>query len=471
MNKVKTIATIGPATKDKEILERLITNGVDLVRFNMNYASQEFCDEVIKNLKKIDKELNCHTGIIIDLKGPIIRIGKLSSKEAQLIEKTKIRIYSDPMVGDHTAFSVDCPELIKKVKYDTALKINDGNVELRVIDKEYNYILCEVVKGGLIKENQKLVAPDLNLKMPYLSKEDIETIRYADKIKADYLALSFVSCSEDVLKISDELIEINNDHLGILAKIETKDAVENIDEIVDVSDGVIIARGELGISLPIERIPGIQKSIINKCHKQGKISAVMTELLSSMEEDSNLTKAEVSDVANAVLDGADAVILCGETTTGKFPVETLIMMEKILRSAETDINYVDYLDRTSKSENNDITGVLSRSIVECANSLECKAIVVPTTSGFTAKRISRFHPSCPIIAITPNKGMVKSLRFYFGIEPVLITDFETFDEVTKKAKEICIDLLGLKKHDCIIVTGSYPLKKVAHTNFIKIEEI
>lgn len=408
---------------------------------------------------------------MIDLGGPSIRIGRLINGQACLVKNSKIRIYTETLIGDSTKFSVNYPNLTNEIKYNTIIKMSDGTVELKVIDKQYNYLICEVIKEGTIYNYQKINIPEMKLNLPFLNKKDQEDIIFANKIKADYLALSFVSSSEDVLQINDLLIELNNDHLAILAKIENEAAYLEIDEIIKVSDGVIIARGDLGISVSLERVPGMQKAIINKCHRAGKLSVVATELLSSMEKESQPTRAEVSDVANAVLDGADAVVLCGETTTGKHPVETLIMMEKIMRSAEEDINYLDFLDKATRSEKQDITGILSHSIVDCANRLKCKAIVVPTMSGKTAKKISRFRPSCPIIAISPNIETVRHLNLYFGVEAVLIEDLNTFDRITKEAVKIASQKINLAKEDKIIITGGYPFKKVKHTNFLKIEEI
>ncbi|MEG0025922.1 MAG: pyruvate kinase [Bacilli bacterium] len=471
MNKTKTIATIGPASQDIVILKALIENGVDLIRFNMNYADHNFCQEIIKKIRKIDKDLEKNTGIIIDLGGPSIRIGKLLSNQAFLIKGTKIRIYTEEMLGDSTKFSINYPDLIKQIKINNIIKMSDGNIELVVVDKQYNYLLCEVIKEGIIYDNQKLNIPEIKVNLPFLNKKDQADIIFANLVNADYLALSFVATAEDVLEINDKLIELGNNHLNILAKVENESAINEIDDIIRVSEGIIIARGDLGISLPMERVPGIQKSIISKCHRSGKISVVATELLSSMEQKSRPTRAEVSDVANAVLDGADAVMLCGETTIGKHPVETLSIMEKIMRTAELDINYYDLSDKACRSEKQDITGVLSHSIVQCANMLNCKAIIVPTMSGYTAKKLSRFRPNCPIIALTPKIETIKNLSLYFGIAAIKIEDLNTIDKIIVCAKHIAINNLSLTKGDKIIITGGYPFKKVKHTNFIEIEEL
>lgn len=307
--------------------------------------------------------------------------------------------------------------------------------------------------------------------MPFLSNKDRNDILYANQMKVDYLALSFVSSAEDVLNVNDILIDLNNDHIGIIAKIENERAVEEIDEIIKVSEGIMIARGDLGVEVPMERVPGIQKSIISKCHNMGKVSIVATELLATMETNTRPTRAEVSDVANAVLDGADAVMLSGETTVGKFPLETLSIMEKIIESAEEDINYFEMLDKAMRTEKQDITGMIAYSVAECADRLKCKAIIAPTISGYTARKMSRFRPSCPIIAVSPDINTVKSLNLHFGVTPVLIEDLSSFDKIIKKSKEITKSLMDTAEGDKIIVTGGYPFKEVKHTNFMKIEEL
>lgn len=471
MNKTKIIATIGPASSDRETLKKMITAGMDVARFNVTYSSYEFCMEKIDMIRQLNKELKSVVAIMLDLNGPSVRVGKIAGEETLLRESDKIRIYMDDIIGDDTKFSVNYGKLIHDVKYNTRILLDDGQIELSVVDKELNYLLCEVIKGGKIRTGQGLTIPDVKVGLPFLSTKDKDDILFAHKIKADFLALSHVSSAEDVLEVNDLLIEMGDDHLSILAKIEKESAVEEIDEIIKVSDGILIARGDLGIEVKIERIPGIQKSIISKCHLMGKVSIVAAEFLSSMEEVNRPTRAEVSDVANAVIDSVDAVMLTGETTIGNYPIETVIMMEKIIGSAEEDINYYELLDKSMRSEKQDVTGSLVYSVTECASRLACKAIIAPTISGYTARKMSRFRPSCPIIAVSPSENTVMSLALHFAVRPVLIEEMGNFDKIIGVSKRITKELLDTDRGDKIIITGGYPFTEVKHTNFMKIEEL
>ncbi|MCI9233543.1 MAG: pyruvate kinase [Bacilli bacterium] len=471
MNKTKIIATIGPASSDEATLKSLITDGMDVIRLNLTHASYDFCTNVIDKIHKLNEELKTHVSIMLDTEGPNVRVGKFVGGKAFLAKGDYIRIYMEELVGDSTKFSVNYKGLLNDVKYNSILKLDDGMIELQVVEKGTNYLLCEVLKEGVLEDNKGLNAPGVKLSMPFLSNKDRNDILYANQMKVDYLALSFVSSAEDVLNVNDILIDLNNDHIGIIAKIENERAVEEIDEIIKVSEGIMIARGDLGVEVPMERVPGIQKSIISKCHNMGKVSIVATELLATMETNTRPTRAEVSDVANAVLDGADAVMLSGETTVGKFPIETLSIMEKIIESAEEDINYLELLDKAMRTEKQDITGMIAYSVAECADRLKCKAIIAPTISGYTARKMSRFRPSCPIIAVSPDMNTVKSLNLHFGVTPIFIEDLSSFDKIISRSKEITKSLMDTTEGDKIIVTGGYPFKEVKHTNFMKIEEL
>ena len=376
----------------------------------------------------------------------------------------------DEILGDSTKFSISYPNLINEIKVNSLIKINDGLIELKIIDKEINYLLCEVIIGGFIEDGKGVNVP-VHLNIPFLRQKDIEDIELANELNVDYLALSHVRSYEDVLSVNDMLINLGNDHMAIISKIENEHALEELDEIIRNSEGIMVARGDLGVELPMERIPRIQKMIINKCHIEGKISIVATELLSSMENIVRPTRAEVADIANAVLEGTDAVMLSGETTIGNYPVETMDVMSKIIESTEQDQNYYEFLDTSMRSEKQDITGSVAYSAVECAIRLKCKAIVTPTISGYTARKISRFRPSCPIIAITPDINVVKNLSLYYGIYPVLEHDVNSFDKIMKISKEKAKNILKLEEKDKIIITGGYPFKEVKHTNFMKIEEV
>lgn len=470
MNKTNIIATIGPATSTKEMLKSLIVSGVSVFRINLNYMDHVFCEDVINKIRCIDKELDTVTAIMLDTVGPDIKTGAFFGGKANFTSGMKIRIYNYSMVGDETKLYIDYNNLVDGIKCNTIIKLNNGRVVLNVIDKDVDYLLCEVITGGEVIDFSSVHIDD-DLKMPFLSSRDINDIKFADKMNVDFLALSLVGSSEDVLTVNDLLIELGNDHLSIISKVEKMSAVNDIDDIIRVSDGVMLTRGDLGVEIPVERIPGIQKMIVNKCHVVGKISIIATEVMSSMEHSLIPSRAEVSDVANAVLDGCDAITLSLETMKGSYPLETVDMIKKVIITSEGDIDYFDLIDRAKRSENNDITGTLAHSVIELATRLNCKAIVAPTISGYTAKKMSRFRPSCSIIAISPDINTVKSLKLYFGVYPVLIKELKTIDDTILKSKEIVSNLFELSKGDKIVVTGGYPFSKVKHTNFIKIEEI
>ncbi|MEG1309934.1 MAG: pyruvate kinase [Bacilli bacterium] len=471
MNKTKIIATIGPASESKEILKKLIEQGIDVVRVNLKHASYDFCRNLKLNIDSLNTEMKKNIAIMFDLRGPEIRTGKFMTGKANLIEKTKIRIYMDEILGDSTKFSVNYKKLLKEVNFDTIIKINDGKIVLQVIDKGADYLLCLVISGGEISDNKNVNAVGIRLNRPFVSDQDRQDIKFACELGIDFLALSFVETSENILEINDILINNGNDHIGIIAKIENERAYEDIDDIIEYSEGIMVARGDLGVQLPIERVPGIQKAIINKCHKMGKVSIVATEMMSSMEKSITPTRAEVSDVANAVLDGTDAVMLSGETTIGKFPVETVETMSKILTSAEIDIDYNDFMDRAIRSEENNVAGMIAHNVSISASHLNCKAIFAPTMSGFTAKKISRYRPVCPIIAASPNIETVKSLQLYFGVLPILIDELKTFDKIIEISKKKTSEEVQMEEKDKYIITGGYPFKEIKYTNFMKIEEI
>ncbi len=470
MKKTKVMATIGPASKDIEVLKNLILSGMDVARINLRYANKEFCKDIVNKINNLNKELKTNIAVLFDLEGPDITVDHFSGGSAYLNKGDKIRIYMDEILGDSTKFSISYPNLINEIKVNSLIKINDGLIELKIIDKEINYLLCEVIIGGFIEDGKGVNVP-VHLNIPFLRQKDIEDIELANELNVDYLALSHVRSYEDVLSVNDMLINLGNDHMAIISKIENEHALEELDEIIRNSEGIMVARGDLGVELPMERIPRIQKMIINKCHIEGKISIVATELLSSMENIVRPTRAEVADIANAVLEGTDAVMLSGETTIGNYPVETMDVMSKIIESTEQDQNYYEFLDTSMRSEKQDITGSVAYSAVECAIRLKCKAIVTPTISGYTARKISRFRPNCPIIAITPDINVVKNLSLYYGIYPVLEHDVNSFDKIMKISKEKAKNILKLEEKDKIIITGGYPFKEVKHTNFMKIEEV
>ena len=472
MEKIKIIATYGPSCKDSSILKEMVKNGLDVLRINMSYTTREECLEIISKLKKINEELNTYVSIMLDTKGNNVVIGKLQEEKVFLQAGTKIRIYRNRVVGDETKFTTSHSDFVHETRVGTLLKINDGLIELEVLEKKDEYLLCNVNIGGEIREGRKIIASNVKYSIPFLSPDDYDDIVFAStNPDIDYIALSNIRTHEDVLSVNDILIENNNDHIQLISKIETREALDELDDIINLSDGVMVARGDLGVEIPIERVPSVQKMIINKCHSTGKISIVATEMMASMTNEMRPTRAEVSDVANAVLDGCDAVLLSGETTVGKYPVETLKMMAKILNSAEENTDYLDFMDKAYRTEKENTTGVIAYSVVVAANRLKTKLIVTPTLTGATARKISRFRPKCLIMAASPDIQTIKALNLNFGIVPIYIDELNNLDKIMTKVKTLAQKTFGLKENDQIIITGSYPFKEHTETNFMQIAKI
>lgn len=469
MNKTNIIVTIGPASNTKEMIKNLIMNGADVFRINLNYCDHSFCKDVINKIRNVDEELGTCSAIMLDTIGPDIKTGEFVDGKAFFTEGTKIRIYSNIIVGDSTKLYIDYFDLIDDVRCNSLIKLNNGRVVLNVLDKGSDYLLCEVITGGEVIDNSSVHLE--NYRLPFLSDRDRDDIIFASKMNVDFLALSLVNSAEDVLDVSDLLIELGNDHMSIISKIERENAVNEIDDIIRVSDGVMITRGDLGVEVPIERIPGIQKMVINKCHYANKVSIIATEVLSSMEDSLVPTRAEVSDIANAVLDGCDAIMLSLETMKGNYPIEAFNVMKKVIMTTELDIDYDSLLDRAVRSDSGDVTDGLAYSVVELASRLSCKAIVAPTISGYTAKKMSRFRPKCIIIAASPDINTVKSLKLHFGVFPIHIKELKTLDGTISKSRELSLKYLNLCESDKIIITGGYPFSKTKHTNFLKVEEL
>lgn len=470
MEKTKIIATYGPSLETDFILKNMIKNGLDVIRINMSFTTREKCLEVIDKVKKIDKELNTFTSIMLDTRGNNITISTLKENTI-LTEGEKVKIYKENVLGDSHKFSTTYPNFVSETKIGSILKINDGLVELEVVSKTPEYLECSINSGGEIVTGRKIIS-NSSYKKPFLTPEDYDDIVFACQNKdIDFIALSSVKTHEDVLSVNDILIEYNNDHINLISKIETKESLEELDDIINISDGIMVARGDLGVEVPIERVPGIQKMIINKCHAKGKISIVATEMMASMGLSLKPTRAEVSDVANAVLDGCDAVMLSGETTIGKYPLETLITMAKIIDSTESNIDYLDFLDKAYRTEKENITGVIAYSVAKAATTLKAKIIVTPTLSGATAKKISRFRPECLIVAASPSVETIKSLNLNFGVCPILVDELNSLDKIMKTVTNMVKEKFNLEENDIIIITGSYPFIKYAETNFMQITKI
>lgn len=470
MNKTKIVATVGPVTSSKEMIRKMIQAGTDVFRINLSHSSYKDAEKVCAHIKTVNRELNTNVGILIDTKGPEIRIGNIDGD--LILEKDDIvTLTNRPCNGEFGNIQVSYKDLYKDVNIGDRVLINDGLIELKVMSILDEDIKCITVNGGKLKSNKGLNVPDSNISIDFLYKENKEDIEFASRVNADFVALSFVRSANDVLDVNDMLIALKDEHMQIISKIESRSSIDDIENIIKVSDGIMVARGDLGIEIPLESIPSVQKKLIRQSYTKGKICIVATEMLSSMEVAARPTRAEVSDVANAVLDGADAVMLSGETAVGRFPIETINTMNKIIDSTECSMDYDELLIKHTIHEQKDITTVISHSVVDAANMLNAKTIIATTISGYTAKKISAHRPCCPIIATTPRRETATSLSLNWGVLPVLVGKYNNTDEIVKNAIQIAKEKMDLTKNDKIIITGGFPLKQNKYTNFLKIEEI
>lgn len=470
MNKTKIIATIGPASNKMEVLEELILSGIDVVRLNMSYSDYSFCKDVIENVEAINKKLGSNVSVMLDLEGPCIRTGEFQGGYAEFKKGERIRMYMNPTICNGFQFSINYPKLIDDLKFRSVIKLMDGKVVLEVVEKGLDYAVCEVVKGGRVDSLSKLYLPGVKLNRKFLTKQDREDILFASKMDVDFIEISNVSDAEDIMEVNDLLIELENDHIGLIAKIQNASAVKSLDRIIDVADGILLARGDLSVELALESVPNIKNEIIRKCHSKGKVSIITAELDSFLTDECIPSRAEVSDLSNSVSASVDAILLTGETTIGPNPIMAVKEVEKIVRTAESSIDYEYYFDNIMKSSSDNISGTIARSVALGATTLDCKAIIIATNTGYTARQMSKLRPPCMIVAAAANERVARSLNLYFGVLPIVVGDFD-FDSINERAISIVKEPLNLETGDKVIVTGGYPFKKVKHTNFMKIDEI
>ena len=471
MNKTKIIATIGPSSMNKDVIKNMIKEGVDVVRINMSHSTFDEARNIILNVREINRELDCVTGIMIDTRGPEIRINELQERKVKLEKGNTIRILKNNIKGNSEMISITLPEALNYIKLGQHILLNDGSVNLEVVSKDADALICEIKNDGFIKGKCSVNIPDADFDLKFLSEYDKETIKFAVLMQVDYLALSHVNSDLDILDVNDLLIDLDDGHLQIISKIENRNAIEEIDAILKVSDGIMIARGDLGVEMEIEKIPSIQKKIANSAKDSGKICIIATEMLSSMQDNPRPTRAEVSDVANSVLDKTDAIMLSSETAIGKYPIETVKTTNKIIDEIEKEINYNDLLLEFNREDKISIEDAICYSVVDCANRVSADSIVCATISGKTAKTISHFRPSSNVIAISPDEKTVSGLTINYGIIPVKVPMMDTTDEIIDVSIKTAKQILNLKEKDKIVIAGTFPNKEVEYTNFMKIEEI
>lgn len=470
VRKTKIICTIGPKTEDETVLRELMLAGMNVARLNFSHENYEAHERRIKLIKALREELNLPIAIMLDTRGPEIRIKTFENSKVVLEKGQKFTLTTEDIVGNNERVSITFKKLPLCVKPDTAILLNDGLIELKVLSVTKTEIVCAVVEGGVLSNNKSINIPNCHIEMPYLSKKDEEDLLFGIKQDVDYIAMSFVRSADDIKEVRNLLNRNGGEEIEIIAKIENHEGVNNIDDILRYSDGIMVARGDMGVEIPFEQLPSIQKNIIKKCFRVGKKVITATQMLESMIHAPKPTRAEISDIANAVFDGTSAIMLSGETAVGDYPLQTLKTMASIASYAESTINYKKNFSALEMEIKN-ISDAVSHATCAAAMDLNAAAILVVTQSGLTARMISSFRPGPPIIAVTTSKKVFHKLSLSWGVVPALGTMQENTDLLFAHAID-CAKKTGIvKKGDIVVITAGVPVGVSGNTNILKIEHV
>lgn len=454
MRKTKIVCTMGPATDDPEVLKNLMLAGMNVGRVNFSHGNYKDQDGRVKMFKKVRDELGLPIPLLLDTQGPEIRIGKFKDDEATLVNGATFTLLNDDVLGDDTGVSITYKNLYNEIDIGRTILVNDGTIELKVREIVEKDIVCEVIQGGKLTNRKSINIPDFIVNLPGITKKDIEDIKYGIEAGFDYIAASFIRKPQDVLEIREVLKENNGEHIKIISKIENREGIDNFDKILEVSDGIMIARGDLGVEIPMEEVPILQKQFIKKTYTQGKPVITATQMLESMITNPRPTRAEVSDVANAIFDGTAAIMLSGETATGAFPIECVKTMSKIAVAVETSIKYWKrFRNREYNLKDFDYEFNINYAICGTASSMEAKAIVAYTETGDMPRKVASFGPGCPVFAITQNPVTYRQLGLCWNINPKLFEPQESIDELLHIGVKQLREEKQILKGDKIVIAG------------------
>lgn len=469
MKKTKIICSIGPASCEPDVMEQMVLAGMNIARFNFSHMTDDERNKNLASVNEVRKRTGANVAILWDTKGPEFRSGVLEGETIELVEGNTIRLVKEDVKGNQERITVNHPEALDSLEVGNEVLLENAKMKIEVISKEEDGVTCKVVNGGVLGNRKSLSVPGVKLNIPYLSEADVEDIKIACQNGGEYIAASFVSCKEDVLAIRELCHENGRDDFLIISKIESDLGIKNINEILEVSDGIMVARGDMGNEIPSARIPVVQKALIKAARKAGKICVVATEMLETMMGNFRPKRAETSDIANAVLDGTDCVMLSGETTVGSHPIETVAAMANICETTEqyAKFNYVATQDHVDT-----VPGAIAECVVESSNRLGGKVIVASTISGFTARLISNLKPNAPILALVPDESTGRKLAANWGVYPVILPICNSTDEVIIEGVKAAKNNIELVAGDKVIITGSFPNNGESRpTNLMKIEEI
>ena len=470
--RTKIVCTIGPSSESEEVLEQLVNEGMSVARLNFSHGSIPEHKIKIDRIKKVREKLKRPVAIMFDTKGPEIRLGNLKDDmEPYLNVDDEYVLTTEDITGDEKIASITYKELPKDIKKGDSILIDDGLIELKVESVTGDEIHTKVVNGGFIKSKKGVNVPNVKLRLPSLTEKDVADLKFGVKEDIDFVAASFVRTKEDVLNIRSVLESEGMYNIQIISKIENKEGLENIDDIIEVSDGIMVARGDLGVEIPTEEVPIIQKEIIKKCNLKGKPVITATQMLDSMIRNPRPTRAEANDVANAVLDGSDAIMLSGETASGAYPVEAVKTMAKIARAMEESIDYDELLREKILMNDRNITNSIGKSTCQIAADINADAIITATTSGGTSRAIAKFRPKNQIIAVTTDEKVRRQLSLTWGVEALLSEKIFSTDEVIANAVEISKEHGYVKSSDTVVLTAGVPVGLAGSTNLIKVQTV
>lgn len=468
MRKTKIVCTIGPASDSEPVIRSLIQSGMNVARFNFSHGTHESHLKTFQIIRRVREELNLPVATLLDTKGPEVRLGKFENGTVELMKGATFILTTEPVVGNEKMVSVSYPRLPEDLKPGDRVLIDDGLIELKVLSIDGARIECIVQNPGVVKSNKGVNLPGVTLSMPYISDRDRADIAFGVQTGFDFIAASFTRSADDILQLRELLSSLGGAHIKIIAKIENADGVNNIDDILRVSDGAMIARGDMGVEIPLEDVPVIQKLIIKKVLRHGKHVITATQMLESMTTNPRPTRAEAADVANAIYDGTSAIMLSGETAAGQYPVLSVQTMATIAERTENDINYLNRFLTMDPNRSSNVTAAIAHATVSTANELDAAAIIAITTSGTTARAVSRFRPFIPIVACVCHSFTYRQLALSWGVTPVLIDVIDNTDELidfaVKKAHEAKI----VHRGDLVVIAAGLPTHVPGSTNLLKV---
>ncbi len=466
MKKTKIVCSIGPSSNDVDVMKEMVEAGMNVARINFSHATKEEKEKALASVREVRKLTGKSVAILWDTKGPEFRNGLLENDQIELVPGATVRIVKEEVLGTAERFSVNHPEAIDGLVPGDIVLLENAKMKIEVVSKENDGVTCKVLNGGTLGNRKSMSVPGKALNIPYVSDLDRADMEYACKNGGEFLAISFVSMKENVLEVKEILKQNNREDLKIICKIESQLGIDNLKEILSVSDGIMIGRGDLGTEIPSEEVPHAQKAMIKVCREMGKVVITATEMLETMMENSRPKRAETSDIANAVLDGTDAVMLSGETTIGKHPIETVKAMANICEVAERYASF-DYI---SGRKVNDIPSAIAENVVESSNRLGAKLICAATMSGRTASIISNLKPNAPILALCPDEKTGLQLALNWGVYPTDLKKCNSTDEVLNSSVAKAKEFMDLNSGDKIVITGGFPNTDTSRTtNLMKIE--